>query len=383
MKKTKKSKDLLSKIFSEFNQELSSKDREKRTQNINFYLANYGGVIIAMSCRDGILLSGINPNYEKTIFQVFHRIGLLGIGKESDCEEIHTLSEALAFNTSLKLSKADIKARDIIKEIAKKLDKNFSYSGSGEGSYKANFIIAELGFKPEEDFIDFVSFCGERSLKNKSNKNFGEISELPELISRIISKDDLEKSIAEKTDISKKNKKVKENTADVEAKEKEEMVLELKISEEYPITKGLNFLINKFYSQGIIFNIKEAALFVGLLSRLLNNRGGELEMAYLDRDMLKKTKTEERRFHHIWQRITNPNPYKPSDPWKDWKKFVASTYKKVKIGELYPGQEILIDLYEILEQTEFSRKEMELLKKVEREELARLMKGVLETKYKE
>lgn len=372
----------LSNLFT--NRPLNLIEREKRSGAIIFDLASLGGVILAISCKDGILLAGINPTNEKTIFQVFHRIGLLGIGKDSDCEDIHGLARSLAFGTGLAMSKGDISANDISKKIAQEVDNAFSYlswhrepSKLNMGPYKANFIITEVGFDPEEDFIDFITFYGERSYKRQVGRGLWAMSELPRLVEGVIYQDVLVQEPAKD-----KKDKTKKNGEKDEVKIKQIPLNIVKVDPEYhPIIDGLGSVIDEFYSQDNIWTIKEAALFAGLTFYILDERGGQLEMAYLDREMLKKTKTEERRFHHIWKWITNPNPYKLPDSWQAWRRFVAPVYNKVKRGELYPEQKFIIDIFEDLKKKGFDKRDE--LKKMKKQELAKLIADLLGTKQQE
>lgn len=359
------------------NRELDPIERQQRTQEILFYLAKQGGLITAISCKDGILLTGLNPTDEKTVFQVFHRIGLLGVGKSSDCEAIHKFAQGITLRASLKWRKADIRVQDISKKIAHELDEGFSYSNSQRGldisnpgwsktgPYKADFIIAELGFDKEEDFIDLITFQGERSYKRKITGGLWAISESPRIVEFIINE---EIPLENKND--EKGGKVKSQKIPI---------LVAEIDEEYhPVMDGFCPLIRKLYFQEGVWTVKEAALFVGLAIRILDERGGRLEMAYLDRTMLQTSKTQERQFPHIWKWITNPNSYESLDPWQDWRKFVVPVYTKVKRGQLYPEQKFLIEIYEDLKKIGFDKKDE--LKKMKKQGLAKLIVHLLENK---
>ncbi len=354
------------------NKELTPDEKDKRAVSISNYLLGIGGVITAVSCQDGILLAGVNPDDKKTIFKVFHRIGLLGMGKIGSVKSIHKEALPLAVSMGLMLSKSDIKVQDITSEIAAKIEKNFNYLKSKEGPYKANFIIAELGFEIEKDILNFVDFTGEEISKRKLPD-----SGYPICINEIPMFEDFDMLI--ELPVLDENGNIKKGKDEKPEIENKKVVKGRNFR--WPITKGLSSIINSISpGDDDVLSVKEAALFVGAAFRLLDERGGRLEMAYLDREMLKKSKTEKRRFHHIWQWITNPDPDKNLDPWNDWEKFVAPVYKKVKKGELYPKQKSLIDLYEIFGKNKFDPKEKELIEKIQKEEMLKLMKDLLEKK---
>lgn len=357
----------LDKLF--LNRELTSREKDQRATLISEYLIVRKGIIIATSCRDGILLVGVNPDEEKTIFQVFHRIGLLSIGKIGDIENIHKNALIWAFGTGLQLSKSDIKLQDIAGKIAGKIENNFSYLRSEEGFYRANLIIAELGFKIEEDVICFIDYLGNKSLSKKvpDSDYLLAIHEVPLV--------DTRDTVIKRLVLDEKGNVQKDEGGNPKIKEE----LGVKYIFRWPVTEGLSSVIASVTpTREDLLDIKEAALFIGLVARLLNEVGGRLEMAYLDRTMLQKSKAEERRFHHIWKWITNPNPYESLDPWQDWRKFVASVYTKVKKGQLYPKQKFLIEIYEDLEKKGFDKKNE--LQKMKKEELVKLIVHLLGNK---
>lgn len=330
-------------LFSNFsNRELSDSERDKRIEEIRNYLINHGGIVIAAPCQDGILLVSANPRGEKNIFQVYHRIALLGRGRARDCNNIHKMALLLAYGTGISLSKADISVENIVKAISEELDKHFNYLHpqylrDGRGFYKADFMVAELGFSPKEDFLNMIYADGEIEFKEKFRLCLG-ILETPVVHGETIIK---KKPIRNKDGNFEKDEKGIIKTQDVPC---------LVQTFSRPVSDGLFALIDELSdAKGFIKSVKEVALFVGVILRLLDERGGRLEMAYLDREMLNKAKSEERRFHHIWQRITVPDPYKPSDPWQDWKKFVAPVYKEAKAGKMSQKLKLLIDFYEIIE----------------------------------
>jgi len=339
-----------------FNRELNDVEREKRIVEIESYLIGQGGLIMAASCPEGILLVGANSQDEKSIFQVYHRIALLGRGRAKDCNEIHRLALSVAYGTGIALSKADISVADIVKAISEELDSNFSYLRGRRGPYKADFMVLELGFSPEEDFLSMLTFCGESSFKEQLRRSRLGIIEVPVIHGVLTTKKQLIKD--------KEGKVVKDEKGQI--KTQDVPCLVKKFSR--PVSAGIFALLDDIAAGGgLVESIREIALFAGLMIHLLDERGGNLEMAYLDREMLKKTKSEERRFHHIWQIVTNPNPNKPTNPWQDWKKFVAPAYKKAKEGKISPKLKILIDFYEIVEKELDSNqrnlfKEMELQK---------------------
>lgn len=360
------------------NRELNFIERQQQAQEILFHLAKQGGLIIAISCKDGILLAGLNPADEKTVFRVSHRIGLLGLGKDSDCKAIHGFAREIVLGAGLKWSKADIKAQDISKKIARELDESFSYLHNQKmildvsnpsqpkiGPYKAEFIITELGFDVEEDFVDLITFQGERSCKKKISGGLWAMSESPRIVEFTVYKEMPFRNNNDQKEGGVKSRKIP--------------ILVGEIDEEYhPVMDGFCPLIEKFYSQESVWTVKEAALFAGLVIRILDERGGRLEMAYLDRAMLQKSKAEERQFHHIWKWITNPDVFKSSDPWQEWRKFVAPVYNKVKKGQLYPEQEFLIEIYEDLKKMGLNKKDE--LKKIKKQELAKLIVHLLGNK---
>jgi hypothetical protein len=354
MKKDEMTNDLekeFGQLFS--NRELNDAECAKRAEEIENYLINHGGIIMAASCQEGILLVSANPQDEKGIFQVYHRIALLGRGRAKDCHEIHRLALSSASITGITLSKADINVKDIVKGISEELDSNFSYFRSRRGPYKADFMVLELGFSPEEDSFNLINFFGGLSFKEQSSQSHLGIIETP-IVHRVITTQ--KRPIKNQEGQFEKDEKGQIKTQDVPC-------LVARFSR--PVTFGLFASIgDRAESRGIITSIRELALFVGLMFRLLDERMGSLEMVYLDREMLKKTKSEERRFHHIWQRITNPNPNKPTDSWQDWKRFVAPAYKKAKEGKISSKLKILIDFYEIFEK-ELDPNQGDLLKKME------------------
>jgi len=335
------------------NRELSDTERQKRAQEIKSYFINHGGIIMAASCDEGMLLVGANPKDEKSIFQVYHRIALLARGRAKDCNEMHRLALSLAFGTGINLSKADIDVKDIVKGISGELDSNFNYFRGRREPYKADFIIVELGFSPKEDFLDMMNFCGESSFEDRVHQSCLGIIETP-LIHQVIAKE--KRPIKNQEGQFEKDEKGQIKTQDAPC-----MVQRLSS----PVSVGIFSLIGDIVAGGgVVKSIREIALFVGLMLRLLDERRGSLEMVYLDREMLKKTKSEERRFHHIWQRVTNSNPNKPTDPWQDWKKFVAPAYKQAKEGKISSKLRILIEFYEIFEK-ELDPNQRDLLKKME------------------
>ena len=347
MKKDDMKNDLekvLDQLFS--NRELNDAEAEKRALEIEGYLISRGGIIMAASCREGILLVSADPRDEKSIFQVYHRIALLGRGRAKDCNEIHRLALSSASITGITFSKADINVRDIVKGISEELDSNFSYLRSRRGPYKADFIVTELGFSPEEDFLDMINFYGESSFKEQSRQSRLGIIETP-TIQRVI---------------TTKKQPVKDNEGKIVKDEKGNIKIQdvpcLVETFSRPVSSGIFALIGDIVAgKGVVESIGEIALFIGLMLRLLDERRGTLAMAYLDREMLKKTKSEERRFHHIWQIVTNPNPNKPTNPWQDWEKFVAPAYKEAKEGKISPKLKLLIEFYEFIEKEDKKNQE--------------------------
>lgn len=369
--------------------ELSKEERKQRGFEIEDYLLSKGGVIVAISCKDGILLTGASPGDDPTIFDVFDRIGLLGIGSIRDCEAIHSLATGRAYGTMLMPSKADIDSRNIAKQISNEIDERFRYTGSQRGPYKANFVIAELGFDREEDFIELINYFGGNEILSVPRRKFWKIYEVPTVFKFLVPEEQSEETWnfiqanpniepEEVKNFVQANRKA-EKKNDKEGKSKGKMY-EFKLYR-VPMVDAFDCLFNGLYSDGNIPTVQEAALFVGLLIRLFNERGGRLEVIYLDRNMLKKTKTEGRRFHYILNRITNSDPRKPSDSWQAWRKFVAPAYTKVKRGELYPEQKFIIDIFEDLEKKGFDKKDE--LKKMKKQELAKLVVDLLGKKQQE
>lgn len=373
-----KSEQELSELF--LNRERTLEEKDKLTRVIENFLISKGGIVLAISCRDGILLVGVSPVGDQTIFKVFDRIGLLGLGKTRDYKAIHKLALSQAWGMSLNYSKADVNAENITEIIVDEIDRGFSYLKSPGGVYKAGFVIAELGFEQDEDFIGLITYVGGDSLSGIHQEKYLKIYQIP-IIRNFIVMDEVDNGndgnekdliVAEQTNdkigdelvkegIELANKDIKKNEQEndqqnLDKKTEPSTVVpkpkfQAKIIQEAGVLalEAINALANNFYSENRIWSVKEAALFIGIMIRLLDVRGGNLEMIYLDREMLKKTKTEKRRFHHIWQRITNPNLYKQSDSWEDWKKFVTPVRRKIKKGDLYPDQKIFIELFEILE----------------------------------
>lgn len=339
-------------------QELGLEEKEKIAAGIDKYLLDKGGIVIAASCQDGILLVGVDPDYEQNIFQVFYRTALLGVGKFKDYKEIHDKAQISAFRTGLRPSKADIDVHEIIKKIAEELEERLNFR-TRRPPYKTSFIITELGFNIEEDIVEMVDFEGFRTkIKNAATIEIP----IPLAVPKTVMKPIMDKKGKFKTD----------ETGKVQLEQVIEIIPMLK----YPVGDALIDLAKKVYVDDYIWTIKEAALFIGLIIRSLDPRGGKLQMAYLDRKMLQKTKTEERRFHHIWNWITDPKSLDPLEPWEDWKKFIGAVYNKVKRGELFSEQKILIELIELFESIEegkIGKKEEELLKKIGKEHLANLI----------
>lgn len=365
--------------------ELSKEERTQRALEINDYLLSKGGIIVAVSCEDGILLTGVSPDGDSTIFDVFDRIGLLGIGSTRDCEAIHSLAAGEAHSTMLMPSKADIDSRDIAKQISNGLDECFRYLGGQRGAYEANFIIAELGFDVEEDFIEFINFSGGNKILNVPRRKFWKIYEVPTVLTYIVPEEYLKEVLGliqanDKKGLKKVLSLIQENSEKKKKDDKKEKLYEVR-KYEVPAIDAFNYLFNSLYSNGSIPTVQETALFTGLLVRFFNQRGGRLEMAYLDRNMLKKSKTEERRFHYVLNWITNPNPHKSFEPWREWEKFVAPVYRKVKKEELYLEQKYLIELYEIFKKEKFDPKE--LFEKLQKEEMFKLMSELLGKKRQE
>ncbi len=376
-----------------FKKELNKKEQGLRDRQIKDYLSSKGGIIIAISCKNGILLFGVSPDGDPTFFDVFDRIGLLGIGNTRDCKVIHSLATGKAYSTMLTTSKADIDSREIAEQISNELDERFRYEGGQRGPYKANFIIAELGLDAGEDFIELIDFSGGNEALNVPKGKLWKIYEVPTVFRVLAPKEQLEeiysfllanpeaepeevKNFIQANRKAKKKDDKKGKGKENENKEDEEKMYVLELFQVHT-TDALNSLFNSLYSKGNIPTVQEAALFIGLLVRLFDERGGRLGMVYLDRNMLKKTKTERRRFHYILNRITSFDSRKPSDSWQDWEKLTAPVYRKVKKGELYPEHKDLIEAYEVFQKKKFNSKEKELFEKIQKKEMFKLLKGFL------
>lgn len=328
------------------NRELTDKELKERYKEVGNYMVKKGGIIIAISCHDGILLVGSSPDYEPIIFPVFNRIGLLGIGRTKDCQDIHRLSLRSALTTELDFSKNDVDIEEITDGITQEIDKALNYTKSPRGLYKANFIIADLGLEIKDDYIDIILFYGGNRLGQESIlwgdvscKNGWSIIETSIVKEKRI-------SFSEKTNKSdnQKKNKIKQQTVN---KNKGDHPKKAKgIIKRYYRTFVYNYLknlIDPIYSNGKAWSIKEAAFFIGVSLLFLDERCGGLEMVYLDRDMFRRGN-----FYNIWQKITNPNPYSPSTPWEDWKKFTASIRKKIKNGEIYSEFKELVELLDMV-----------------------------------
>lgn len=334
--------------------ELSTEEREKIAAAIERYLLEKGGIVIAASCQDGILLVGVNPDCEQNLFQAFYRIALLGVGKFKDYKEIHNKIQVSAFRTGLRHSKADVDINEIIKNITEELEEKLNFE-TKRPPYKASFIITELGFKVEEDILEIVDFEG---LRTKAK--YAITLETPMVLAAV--------------------EEVMKPIKDEKGKVKFEKVSEMRPVFEYPVGNVLGNLVKKVCADDYIWTIREAALFIGLIIRSLDSRGGKFQMAFLDRGILQKTKTEERRFHHVWNLVTNPKSFNPLEPWQNWKKFVAPVYNKVKKGELFPEQKNLIELFELIEEGKLDKKGKKLLKKIGKEHLANLIVGLFKAR---
>ncbi len=367
------------------NRELTYEERKKRLKEIENFMIEKGGIIIALSCQDGILLVGSSPNEDQTIFPVFHRISLLGVGRPKDCRDVHELALRLALGTELAFSKADISVEAIAHNLIQEIEKAFNYIQSPRGLYKANFIIAELGFEMEEDYMGLVLFSGGNKLTGVSCGDEWKIYESPLVIDTILLEPDETQKGDNESNESKqgngKKKKQEKETDESKNENDQPKKIKAKIKRHYsvPVYESLKGLADSIYSQDKIWSVREAAFFAGIALSFFDARQGELEMVYLDRNMLRKTKSGGRRFHDIWRRITNPNPYYASDPWEDWKKFVAPISRRVKKREIYPDFKEVIELLEILEKGNakgISEKEQEIIQKISGEHKTDLFKKI-------
>lgn len=359
------------------NRELTEQEKEKRRENINSYLLKHSGVIIAISCKDGILLAGSNSQENQSIFPVFHRIGLLGIGRLRDCKDMHKYALRLALGKELAFSKADIDTQEITEGISEELEKSFSYLRSVRGLYQANFITAELGFERKNDYLGLALFDGRSKLQKITKGINYRIYEIPQLKeTKIITLSDPAKS--QKNSKAKKNSK----TANYKKKnpnEKQKVTRIIRKIYHLPATKHFRNLINSINSSNKPWSVKEAAFFVGILLSFLNSHEGKLEMAYLDRNKLEKTNLGERRFYSIWRKVTSPNPYKPSDSWEDWEKFVAPVRRGIKKGKIYSEFKEFVELLDILKKENprgINNHEKEIIKNIERKHKKDLFKKI-------
>lgn len=330
--------------------ELSEDDKKVRALDVEEYLLQRQGTIISISCKDGILMVGTNPNEEQSIFQVFHRIGLLVTGKIEDCKKIHRLALTAALGKGLEISKADIDVYEIIENISAEIGRNFNFD-TPRGPYKAQFMIVDLGFKPEKDVISSITFNGSKRTTAMPFRYLWSIIERP------TPKQSTIKKLVAVLGEDRKPKKDKEGKILYE--EKFVPIIRFK----YPIGDAMEKMFLLTIAEQNFWSVKEAAFLLGLLIRLLDTNIGKFQMIYLDREMLNKTELGERRFHHIWKQIIGPNPYKYSDPWEDWKNFVSDIYQKVKEGTMYPQYKMLLDTFEILEGINISEETKKLLEK--------------------
>lgn len=363
---TKELKLLLADLL--INREITEEERNKKGLIIESYLQMTGGTIIAISCKDGILLFGVNPEGKRNIFRIFHRIGLLAIGKTSDYEDIHLRGLISVLSRWLNRSRADIDTREITDEIAQLIEENFNYFKSERktGSYKANFIISKLGFDIDDDFISAIDFEGTKSSDKGTVKCNYAIIEMPLVMMVPVKEREFKKPADDK----------KDGKTGLEFKEK----TELRPKFLYPISEVLELLANIIYSQDDIWTIREVAFFIGSIVFFFNDLNkGFVEAEYLDRNMLKKTELGDRRFHHIWNSITTPNPYKKSDPYQNWKKFTAPVRKEIKKGEKYPsGLQLLSELLDVLYGKKVkNEKEKELLEKIGKQGVTELLINTL------
>lgn len=339
--------------------ELDPREREKIAAGIEKYLLEKGGIVITASCQDGILLVGVNPDCEQNIFQAFYRIALLGVGKFKDYKEIHNEILISAFRTGLRPSKADVDVNEIIKKIAEELEERLNFK-TRRPPYKTNLIVVELGFEIEEDVIEIINFEG-----IMTKVKYAATVETPMVLATF---EKVIKPVKDEKGGVKKDKK---------GKIQFEKALEMKPVLKYPVGDALGNLVKKVCTDDYVWTIKEAALFIGLIIRSLGPRGGKFQMGYLDRGMLRKTKTEKRRFHHILSWVTNPKSYKPLESWRDWKKFVAPVKKSIERGEIYPELKDLVELLDIFESKKISKKERKIIEKIEKGETSQLIESIL------
>jgi len=347
------------------NRELTQEEKKRRAFIIENYLQGTGGTIIAISCKDGILLFGVNPQGKQSILRVFHRISLLALGKSGDYKDIHLKGLISVLGRWLNRSSADIDVKEITEKIAQLIEKNFNHFKSKRetGPYKANFIICELGFDADEDFISIIDFLGNKSIAKRTDKCNYAIVETPSIIF---------------VPVKTKTAKSAENKDSGKTEFKFEDSVEIKPRLVYLVSDILELLTQVVYSGDEIWTIREAALFVGLILFLFNNREDNFEMDYLDRNMLKKTNLGNRRFHHIWNSITSPDPYCHSDAYQNWKKFTASLRKQLRKGRYRSEFKILFELLDILYEKKVNdKKKKELLEKMAKQDIKKILVSTL------
>ena len=302
--------------------ELSEEEKEIRRVEIKAYIYQRNEVIIAVSCKEGILLVSFNPQFKKNIFPVYYWIALMGVGNENHIKELQEKAVFLAFRKELQTSMEDVVVDEVVHELALGMERAFVRKE--KSPYKSTLILVQLGTEHQKDIIKLIEYDGSVMEPGLTERFILGISEPPI-------------DISSESFASLKNLKELNNF-----KENQEVLLQ------FPI----GFVLEKILFDYVkpddwTFGIREAALWIGLLIFILKEGEDRLNMVFLDRTKLKKKK-----FYDVWRNIVPSDIDKENkgvlNNWKDWKNFVDPLYKKIKKENTYPELTPLIEIYELL-----------------------------------
>lgn len=140
-------------------------DSEEERRNIVAGHLNSAEVLpgIAVSCKDGILLTALktNPKMSK-IWKVFDRFGFIGTGSVNDYEKIYeTAGSNAQVLGRIQWSAGDPRIFEQIKRIIA-VGKAEAFRNLFSNSYfVSEEILAQIGFEQSEDELDRIDFAGE------------------------------------------------------------------------------------------------------------------------------------------------------------------------------------------------------------------------------
>lgn len=135
----------------------------------------HGSPIVALSCRDGILLLTIGRTRQK-LFEIYDRIAMGAVGHPGDIERLRMAAIELASTEGFARAAADVSLRRLAHYSLSPVLKT-AFEQIYGAPYLARMLFAEIGKKPENDLflrVDYDGAIGTNSgTMNAARQDFG------------------------------------------------------------------------------------------------------------------------------------------------------------------------------------------------------------------